>query len=136
MKCSSPLRNVVLLLLYKSVRRASTGGSARRPLSPQARDCRRSRPHDLACLPPGLPAFSPLPAVSRDVSHDSSVRLRDVYKLALQMSLLPIPPIVIHPLPPPQTTFLGHKQEASIGGHAGGAVAHEFLVPPPAPTPA
>jgi hypothetical protein len=71
--------------------------------------------------PPKLPAFSPLPVAPRDASRDSRVRPPDVYKLVLQM---PLPPIVIHPLPPPRTTFLGHHQGASAGERAGGAVAH------------
>ncbi|KAL5655256.1 hypothetical protein ACJX0J_034575, partial [Zea mays] len=68
--------------------------------------------------PPKLSAFSPLPVAPRDASRDSRVRPPDVYKLVLQM---PLPPIVIHPLPPPRTTFLGHHQGASAGERAGGS---------------
>jgi hypothetical protein len=68
--------------------------------------------------PPELSAFSPLPVAPRDASRDSRVRPPDVYKLVLQM---PLPPIVIHPLPPPRTTFLGRHQGASAGERAGGS---------------
>uniref|UniRef100_A0A804PBF9 Uncharacterized protein n=1 Tax=Zea mays TaxID=4577 RepID=A0A804PBF9_MAIZE len=68
--------------------------------------------------PPKLPVFSPLPVAPRDASRDSRVRPPDVYKLVLQM---PLPPIVIHPLPSPRTTFLGRHQGASAGERAGGS---------------
>jgi hypothetical protein len=68
--------------------------------------------------PPKLPAFSPFPVAPRDASRDSRVRPPDVYKLVLQM---PLPPIVIHPLPLPRTTFLGRHQGASARERAGGS---------------